>query len=213
MSRNTQMMPFTFEDRTGNLHSSDFDDIYDRMFLRITPYPHPSSGNKNTFAIYVMGCRSTRRRDTRHLERHPSVILEFAETRPGLGTIHFTQSPSSNISIPMHTYLRKTTFFGGSAHGEDNADEWDSSLDHFRENLKLPTGREFKWQHRSIDGHEWTCLSGEGYIVAHYDLRLPSTVVYGVSGNTLTIHEAYSHLCVDMLASLTIMRYIADHGL
>ncbi|KAI6096750.1 hypothetical protein F5141DRAFT_1190974 [Pisolithus sp. B1] len=179
-------MPFTFEDRTGNLHSSDFDDIYDRMFLRVTPYSHAASGNKNTLAVYVMGCRSTRRKDTRHLERHPSVVLEFGETRPGLGTIRFPQSPSSSISIPMHTYLRKTTFFGGSL------------------------SRKFK----ASDGrHEWTCLSEEGYMVAHYDLRPSCMAAYGVSGNTLTIHEAYSNLCVDILASLTIMRYIAEHQL
>ncbi|KAI6033437.1 hypothetical protein BKA83DRAFT_4176927 [Pisolithus microcarpus] len=139
MSRTSQLMPFTFEDRTGDLHSSDFDDIYDRMFLRITPYSHAAPGNKSTWAIYVMGCRSTRRKDTRHLERHPSVVLEFSETRPGLGTIRFTQSPSSNISIPMHTYLRKTTFFGGS----------------LSRKFKASDGREFKWQHKSIDGHEW----------------------------------------------------------
>lgn len=197
MSRTSQLMPFTFEDRTGDLHSSDFDDIYDRMFLRITPYSHAAHGNKNTWAIYVMGCRSTRRKDTRHLERHPSVVLEFSETRPGLGTIRFTQSPSSNISIPMHTYLRKTTFFGGS----------------LSRKFKASDGREFKWQHKSIDGHEWACFSGEGYMVAHYDLRPSCMAVYGVSGNTLTIHEAYSNLCVDILASLTIMRYIAEHGL
>ncbi|KAI6155899.1 hypothetical protein BKA82DRAFT_15046 [Pisolithus tinctorius] len=190
-------MPFTFEDRTGDLHRSDFDDIYDRMFLRITPYPHVTSGNKNTLAVYVMGCRSTRRKDTRHLDRHPSVLLEFGETRPGLGTIYFTQSPSSSIPIPMHNYLRKTTFFGGSLSRKFRASD----------------GREYKWQHKSIDGHEWTCLSAEGYMVAHYDLRPPSIAVYGVSGNTLTIHEAYSNLCVDILASLTIMRYIAEHGL
>lgn len=40
------------------------------------------------------------------------------------------------------------------------------------------------------------CLSEEGYIVAHYDLRPPNIAVYGVSGNTFTVHDAYSSLCV-----------------
>jgi len=190
-------MPYTFEDRTGDLKCSDFDEIYDRMFLRVTSYPHASPRSANSLAIYVMGRRSTRHQDSRHLERHPSAILDFGQSHLGLGTVHFTQSPTSRTSIPMVNYLRKTTFFGGSLSRKFRASD----------------GREYKWQHRSVDGHEWICLSEEGYIVAHYDLRPPNIAVYGISGNTLTIHEAYSSLSVDMLASLTIMRYIAEHRL
>ena len=40
------------------------------------------------------------------------------------------------------------------------------------------------------------CLSEENYIIAHYDLRPPNVPAYSVSGNTLTIYEAYSHLCM-----------------
>ncbi|KIM53848.1 hypothetical protein SCLCIDRAFT_138116 [Scleroderma citrinum Foug A] len=188
-------MPYTFEDRTGDIKDSDFDDIYDRMFLRVASYPHASPGRATTLALYVMARRSTRHRDVRHLERQPSVILEFGEAHLGLGTIHFTQSPSSTVSIPMNNYLKKTTLFGGSLSRKFRASD----------------GREYRWQYQSVDGHEWTCLSEEGYIVAHYDLRPPNIAVYGVSGNTFTVHDAYSSLCVDILASLTIMRYIAKY--
>ncbi|KAL4061665.1 hypothetical protein V8B97DRAFT_1850855, partial [Scleroderma yunnanense] len=168
-------MPYTFEDRTGDVKGTDFDDIYDRMFLRVTPY----LGRANTLALYVMGRRSTRHKDARHLERQPSILLEFGEAHLGLGTIHFTQS-TSPLSIPMNNYLRKTMFFGGSLSRKFRASD----------------GREYRWQYQSVDGHEWTCLSEEGYIVAHYDLRPPNIAVYGVSGNTFTVHEAYSSLCV-----------------
>lgn len=40
------------------------------------------------------------------------------------------------------------------------------------------------------------CLSEENYIIAHYDLRPPNVPAYGVSGNTLTLYEAFSHLCM-----------------
>ena len=105
-------MPYTFEDRTGDTKGSDFDDIYDRMFLRVASYPHTSPGRANTLAVYVMARRSMRHKDVRHLERQPSIILEFGEPHLGLGTIHFTQS-ASTVSIPMNNYLKKTAFFGG----------------------------------------------------------------------------------------------------
>lgn len=110
MLRQTQM-PFTFEDRTGQLKGSDYDDIYDRMFVRIAPYP--PAGNQNTLAIYVMGRRSTRHADMRHLERQPSIVLEFGGPSLGLGTIHFLKPPAANVSIPMNNYLRRTALFGG----------------------------------------------------------------------------------------------------
>lgn len=49
---------------------------------------------------------------------------------------------------------------------------------------------------RVLMNSSFQCLSEEGYIVAHYDLRPPNIAVYGVSGNTFTVHEAYSSICV-----------------
>lgn len=84
--------------------------------------------------------------------------------------------------------------------------------------FRASDGREYRWQHKTIDDHEWSvrptpflphhamihvsspfllqCLSEENYIIAHYDLRPPNVPAYGVSGNNLTIYEAYSHLCM-----------------
>lgn len=41
----------------------------------------------------------------------------------------------------------------------------------------------------------------ENYLVAHYDLKAPDTRVYGVSGNTLTIYEAFGDLAVGWSSS------------
>jgi len=109
-------MPYIFEDRTGRVSGSDYDDTYERMFLRVAPHPHSPTGNDNVVAIYNMGRRSTRHGDVRHLERQPAVILEFAEgTAGGLGNIHFFYPPAPSVTIPMSRYLRKTAFFGGYA--------------------------------------------------------------------------------------------------
>lgn len=43
------------------------------------------------------------------------------------------------------------------------------------------------------------CLSEEDYLVAHYDLRQPHMPAYGVSGNTLTVHESFAYLCIGRL--------------
>jgi hypothetical protein len=43
------------------------------------------------------------------------------------------------------------------------------------------------------------CISEENYLVAHYDLRQPHMPAYGVSGNTLTVHESFCHLSIGML--------------
>jgi hypothetical protein len=100
---------YILEDRSGVYNDSDFEDIYDRLFLRIAE----SSRDAETsiLMIYDMGRRSSRRRDSRHFERQPSVVLDFG-TNGKLGNVHFMQPPAGH-SLPMHQYLRKTTLFGG----------------------------------------------------------------------------------------------------
>lgn len=68
--------PFFLEDRTGLHTGSDFDDIYDRMFLRVGPY-EKMSGMDTTLGIYNVGRRSSSRRDYRPFQREPSVLLHF----------------------------------------------------------------------------------------------------------------------------------------
>ncbi|KAG9309776.1 hypothetical protein JVU11DRAFT_10150 [Chiua virens] len=171
--------------------------IYDRMFIRVTPYP--PTNNNTTLAIYVMGRRSTRHGDMRHLERHPSVVLEFGSGPSfGLGTIHFVKPPASSVSIPMNNYLRKTAVVWGVSHVVSclrvTRLTWSSPRRSLSRKFKACDGQEYRWQHRTIDGHEWSCLSEDNKVIAHYDLRPHNVPAYSVSGNTLTIHEAYSHL-------------------
>jgi hypothetical protein len=102
-------LPYILEDRSGVYNASDFDDIYDRLFLRIVESSHDAK--PSVLMIYDMGRRSSRRRDSRHLDRQPSVVLEFG-SNGALGNVHFIQPPTAS-SLPMYQYLRKTTIFGG----------------------------------------------------------------------------------------------------
>jgi hypothetical protein len=100
-------LPYIFEDRTGQLTGSDFDDMYDRLFFRVSR-PVPS---KPVTMLYDMGRRATRHRDSLPFQRDPIAVMEFG---PGesLGTVSYMQKPT-NVSIPMSRYLRKTSLFGG----------------------------------------------------------------------------------------------------
>ena len=100
---------YFFEDRTGVLTGSDFDEVYDRAFLRITSMPQRT--RTSGLMIYDMGQRSTSLgdRDGRHFYREPVIVLDFGP-KGTLGTVHFTKSM---VSIPMHQYLRKVSLFSG----------------------------------------------------------------------------------------------------
>ncbi|THU90300.1 hypothetical protein K435DRAFT_760451 [Dendrothele bispora CBS 962.96] len=193
MYRQQRPLPYVFEDRTGQLLGSDFDDMYDRLFFRVSrPVP-----NKPVTMIYDMGRRATRHRDSLPFKRDPIAILEFGQGE-SLGNITYcTQKGSTNVSIPMNRYLRKTSLFGGSLSRKFTGSD----------------GREYRWSYRTTPGQEWTLTTGDNYLVAHFDLKPPDVWVMDVSGNTLTVYETFIHLSVEILATLTIMRHIAQYNL
>ena len=100
---------YFFEDRTGVLTGSDFDEVYDRAFLRVSSTPQRT--RNAGLMIYDMGQRSTSigDRDGRHFYREPAIVLDFGP-KGALGTVHFAQG---SISIPMYQYLRKVSLWGG----------------------------------------------------------------------------------------------------
>jgi hypothetical protein len=100
---------YFFEDRTGVLTGSDFDEVYHRLFLRVSSTPQRT--RNAGLMIYDMGQRSTSLgdRDGRHFYREPMIVLDFGP-KGALGTIRFTKG---SVSIPMHQYLRKVSLFSG----------------------------------------------------------------------------------------------------
>ncbi|KAH9987938.1 hypothetical protein BJV74DRAFT_840572 [Russula compacta] len=132
---------YFFEDRTGALAGSDFDEVYDRAFLRVSSTPQRT--RNAGLMVYDMGKRSTSLgdRDRRHFYREPVVVLDFG---PGgaLGTVSFTKG---SVSIPMHQYLRKVSLFSGSL---------------FRK-FTASNGKVYKWGHHIVGEHEWTVGSSK----------------------------------------------------
>jgi len=188
----TESLPYVLEDRSGVYNDSDFEDIYDRLFLRIAESSRDAGASISM--IYDMGRRSSRKRDSRHFDRQPAVVLEFGGNN-ALGIVHFRQ-PLTVFSLPMYQYLRKTTIFGGS----------------LSRRFKGSDGQEYRWNYRSVEGQEWSCFTND-HLVAHYSLRRPGVPAFHVSGNTLTLHESYVHMAIEIFASLTIMRHIAQYNL
>ena len=109
MTINGPPAAYSFEDRTGVVAGSDFDEVYDRMFLRVSSTPQ--STQNAGLLVYDMGQRSTSHgdRDRRHYYREPSIVLDFGP-RGALGTIHFTKT---SMSAPMGQYLKRASYFGG----------------------------------------------------------------------------------------------------
>ncbi|EPQ59839.1 hypothetical protein GLOTRDRAFT_33719 [Gloeophyllum trabeum ATCC 11539] len=186
----TKGLPYILEDRTGSLTATDFDDIYDRLFLRVAHTP------QGLPAVYDMGRRSASSRadDRRHFRYTPSVVMHFGDGSGALGSVAFVDPPAS---LPMGKYLRRASFLGGS----------------LSRKFKASDGQEYKWSYRIVEGQEWTCTSADNVLVAHYNLRPPRKPAYGSSGNILTIYDEYAHLALEIVASLTIMRYIKKHNL
>lgn len=183
-------IPYILEDRTGSHTASDFDDVYDRIFFRVAPSPRKS--DEGSLMIYDIGSRSSSQGRQFHHSRKPCVILQFGPNR-ALGTISFVKV----LTLPMNQYLKKTSLFGGSLSRKFRASD----------------RQEYRWTHRTVEGQEWSCLNSDHQIIAHYDLRPPDRIALGTSGNMLTISTPYTHLTLELLSSLTIMRHIAEYNL
>jgi hypothetical protein len=107
-----QPLPYTLEDRTGSHTASDYDDIYDRIFLRIAD--SPQQADRRTLVIYKMTRRASPRRDSLPFNGEPCVALEFGPNNT-LGVISFYGRPTvAAFSAPMTRYLRRTGIFSGS---------------------------------------------------------------------------------------------------
>ncbi|KAI0734854.1 hypothetical protein C8Q72DRAFT_328807 [Fomitopsis betulina] len=189
-----KVLPYYLEDRSGLYTGSDFDDIYDRLFLRVAPPPGSSTdGPPAALMIYNVGRRSSSPRDNRPIQREPAVVLEFGQNAT-LGRISFV---GTSTAVPMNQYLKKTSLFGGS----------------LVRKFCASNGEEYKWTYKSNSDQAWSCTDSHDYIVAQYTLKPLNKPVFRTSGNMLTINEAHANLATEMLASLTIMRHIATYHL
>lgn len=114
-------LPYVLEDRTGSLTTSDFDDIYDRIFFRVV---HSQSSTGPVTMIYEMTRRASRHRDSilqamspYQQHREPQVLLEFRPDQ-SLGRVQFYRAatattPAKRSTIEMGRWLRRYGIFAG----------------------------------------------------------------------------------------------------
>ncbi|KAI0765561.1 hypothetical protein BC629DRAFT_1293484 [Irpex lacteus] len=201
-------LPYFLEDRTGQLSDTEYDDIYDRLFLHVSS-SSPSSPSSPSPQPLTITISSTPRRSSPHSHSHPpntrrlstsepSVTLEFGGSRGALslGSVTFSMKGRKE-SLGMGTWLRRTSLFSGSLSRKFRASD----------------GEEYRWVYRGVEGHEWTLLTAQSTPIAHYTLKHPSKPAYGTSGNVLVVCEAYGNIAIEVLASLIVMRCIAAYNL
>ncbi|KAI0337484.1 hypothetical protein BDW22DRAFT_1433260 [Trametopsis cervina] len=202
-------LPYFLEDRTGLVAHSDYDDIYDRLFLSVSspslPCGHAPShpqSQPTTLTIHNTGRRSSSSHHPNGPPRlhrsssEPAITLEFG-ARGALGNVILPAHAGSEGPVPMGQWLRKTSLFSSSLSRKFRASD----------------GAEYRWIHRGAEGQEWTLVDGREYLVAHYALRPADKPAYSTSGNVLTVYESHVHIVVEILASLTIMRHIEANNL
>ena len=97
-------LPLQFEDRTGYITNTDFDDMYDRMHFHVSRLPGQTSTK-----IFRMGFRPSRVRNSLPLPPDPEITLDFGP-HEALGTISLSLSVSRYTAhMPMTQYLQKTS--------------------------------------------------------------------------------------------------------
>ena len=103
-------IPFILEDKTGDNACSDFDEIYDRMFLRTKSMSGPGGRGFTTY-IYDEGRRSS---TLGSFYGKPLVVLDFVADN-GLGQVTFVELSSS---MSMDNWMMGTSFFGKAFFGK-----------------------------------------------------------------------------------------------
>ncbi|KAF8069863.1 hypothetical protein FPV67DRAFT_988395 [Lyophyllum atratum] len=176
-------MAYFLEDKSGKLTGSDFIDLHERMRLS-----YRCTARDSTQTAYMIYDTTTAYGGVR-----PLLALSFGPNN-ALGTINFT--PES--SMPMKKYLTKVSPLGSTKSRKFSGSD----------------KQEYRWDWRVKDDQEWTCINARGYLVAYYNLKTPGEPEYsGSSGCMLTVEQPYALLVPEMLASLMIMRHIAEYNL
>ncbi|KAK0244098.1 hypothetical protein EDD85DRAFT_759232 [Armillaria nabsnona] len=176
-------IPIFLEDKSGKLSGSEFIDIHERM-----RFSYRCTARDATHTAYMI---------FNAYHRAAVVALDFG---PGnsLGTISW-----GGVTIPMNKYLVRVS----------NRGDTDRHVGRVRKFVGSDS-QEYFWSWRTQDNQEWTCTNTKGYLVAYYSLKVPGEPPYeGSSGCSLTVDEAYGHLAAECLASLMIMRHIAEFNL
>ncbi|KAH7333574.1 hypothetical protein B0J17DRAFT_675898 [Rhizoctonia solani] len=181
---------FYLIDETGSLTNTQFRDVEDRLTVRLDCTMHRPE--RAVVMLTVSGGTqshlvSAPGRPDFHGTIAPDAVLDYGAKGIALGSIQYGQN-----TMPMDKYLKRSSMTSGSRKfiGSD--------------------GMEYKWQSTG-DGCDWSLTNAAGYHVADYtrsDVLIP-----GRRTSCLNICGSWIHISVEIIASLTIMRHIAQHRL
>ncbi|KZS90863.1 hypothetical protein SISNIDRAFT_518207 [Sistotremastrum niveocremeum HHB9708] len=191
-------VPYTLEDTTGHLTTSDYNDTYDRMFLRVVPAM--IAPNRPVLLIYDRGHRSRSPLTVpTGIEASWSSMIDLG-TKKDLSEAYVVLGGPGGTVIPLKNYLKKVSKFGGSS---------------LYRKFQALDSNEYRWQKCILPGQTWTCTNIFNQVVAHFDLKDPSEPIYDKmsSGNFFIIDEAYGQVAVELLATLILMRHIDQNKL
>ncbi|KAJ7090723.1 hypothetical protein B0H15DRAFT_778896 [Mycena belliarum] len=192
-------LPYILEDTTGALAPlAELVDIHDRLRLAVRCTPAAPTardrGHGHTACTYTVFDTS------RGAPRPPPVLaaLEFGPGRGGGlegGTVSFGVGGKA---VPMQRYLTRASALASSKVRRFVGSD----------------GQTYQWARRTQPNQEWTCTNANGYVIASYSLKAAGEPEYrGSSGCVFELAEQFGHLAPEMLASLWIMRHIAQYDL
>jgi len=180
------------EDRSGSLSGSNFVDLYNRMALqlRCTRRDPDGASQYKVYDISLIGMPLVTVMDP------PEVTLEYGAAG-ALGNITIIKPGGSSRTQTMASFLVEVG--GSTRHRKFIASD----------------GQEYSWSWRTNtrENLEWSCVNASGHTVAWYALKIPGEQYANSSGCMFGVEEPYPHLAIDFLATLLIMRHIAERNM
>ncbi|GJJ14240.1 hypothetical protein Clacol_008504 [Clathrus columnatus] len=174
------------DDSTGEITDTIFSDLHDRRFIRL----QTTLRRQDQIAVQVFdfgNINPSSYSDDYHNLTCASVV--FNTSGSSIGTVKYE---GWEAPVPIESYLRRPLMSFSSSR-----------------TFVMSDGQEYKWTSDTKLGHNWTCLTPQRYVAAFYDVRQEHAPQYpGSSGNVLSVTRTASHLFIELVTTLMIMRYI-----
>lgn len=174
-------------DSTAEITDTEFSELQDRRFLRIRTTL--TRQDFKAVQVYDFGNVKPSLYSSDYHKLSVAVVVYFTSGSL-IGTVKYE---GWEAAMPIENYLHRPSLMSFS----------DSRT------FLMSDGQEYKWSNNPKLGHTWTCLTPQRYVAAYYDVRQEHAPEYpGTSGNVLSITRTATHLTVELVTTLMIVRYI-----
>ncbi|KAG8872531.1 hypothetical protein FRB97_007564 [Tulasnella sp. 331] len=181
-------LPLFLEDTTGVLVKTTFTDLYDRLQLALTAVPGSGPNNLRLALTLCAG---------RKAKAVPDCVIDLPQ-RFDRATLSYGAGPA----IPIESYLR--TVKGLSSRSPNRR-------------FTASDSESYTWSMTQSNPRDpstivWACTNSQGAFVAEYTVN-DTQVTGSTCAAVLTIEEAFNSMVLELLTTLTIVRYIAQNAL